>query len=224
MRLFPHPSPSQQRQTREATSPCGDGKASRRELAPPSSPRGAEMYRNFPPPPPMPHTQLGASHAKPAPPRWALLEPHGGYMLNSLALTDGDANGVLAQWPRPAPPRFGIGTGLCALDGPLISVRLPVADPLPPPSGKVFFFSLSLLVTPGGTGSLASWPTHRVFCIGEYVRGGSLRTVEASRRVPRRASPPVDFIRPSATHPCTSGSGADDIMASAYTTTVGAIS
>lgn len=161
----------------------GGGKASRRELAPQARPEGQRCTEIF-------HlrrrcrTQLGASHARPAPPRWTLLEPHGGYMLTSLALTDGDANGALAQWPRPAPPRFGVGTGLCALDGPLISVRLPVADPLPPPSGKVFFLSLSLLVAPGGTGSLASWPTHRVSCVGEYVRGGSLRTVEACRRVP----------------------------------------
>lgn len=225
MRLFPHPSPSRERQTRGPPL-RGDGKAPRRELAPQVHPEGQKGPKFSTRLPPMPH-QVGASHAKPAPPRWALLEPRG-YLLKWLALTDGDANALAAQWPREAPPRFGIGTGLCALDGPLISVRLPVAatvDPLPPPSGKVFSPSL-LVVAPGGTGA---WPAgvSPSIGIGEYVRGGSLRTVETSHGVSgalylRCTLPPVDFIRP--VHTCTSSSDADDIMASAYTAAFGAIS
>ena len=70
-------------------------------------------------------------------------------------------------------------------------------------------------------GSLAVSPS---VCVGEYVRGTGPRTVEASLRVPpvrfylRCYLPPVDFIRPSGAHPCTSSLDADDIMASAYTT------
>lgn len=156
MRLFPHPSPSRERQTRGPPL-RGDGKAPRRELAPQVHPEGQKGPKFSTRLPPMPH-QVGASHAKPAPPRWALLEPRG-YLLKWLALTDGDANALAAQWPREAPPRFGIGTGLCALDGPLISARLPVAatvDPLPPPSGKVFF-PLPPRCCAWWNGRLASW-------------------------------------------------------------------